>query len=207
MNHAIKIESLDKPQEYWDKVGELVKEFLIDELNFTDNRVQEIECRSRDGFMPYSSNKGGYQAHSYGSQLDAYFEPTDFEEYDKLCVETYDEKLKDALKENNLTQEVYDKGISNDDKDILAIREEFEQYCSDYDSSAIQAMFKIENDTTIYFYVGIGGRDAPYFRSFESSFDHEITFDSIEELETKLETLTECEKVRRIQYANEMKFS
>lgn len=207
MNHAIKIENLSRPKEYWDKVSVILKDFLS-EMNFIDYRINEIECRSRDGFMPYSSNKGGYQAYAYGSSLDAFIEPTGFKEYDKLCLKTYNEKEKDAIKEANITRKKYEKGIANDDSDMLSIRDDFEMnYCGDYDSSAITMLLKVENDNTIYFYVGIGGQDAPYFRSFESSFDHEITFDSIKELKLKLEALKESDNVKDIQWLLCDKFS
>jgi hypothetical protein len=205
--HALKIENLSYSEQYANQVSDILKSFIEDNFEFLDERIEKIPCRSYSGFMPFSNNKGGWQAFAYGSQLDGYICPTGFKEYDKLCENTYNSHVESICENNDLTLEQWNKGLDEDNIDIIELRDEMEMnYCSDYDSSGIELMLKLENENTLYVYFGIGGQDAPYFRSFESTFDYEIKFDNAFELKKKLNNLLKENDVISIQSELEWRF-
>jgi hypothetical protein len=198
---AIKIEDLDYNELYASQIENTLKSFIKDNFDFLDESITPISCRTVSGFIPYSNNKGGFNADAYISQLDGYFNsPSGFDEYDNTCLKTYEYKVKTICIEHNLTLAQWNEGLDNDDHNMIQLREDVEMsYCSDYDSSKIEFMLKLEDENTLYVYFGIGGSDAPYFRNLESNFDFEIKFNDIFELRKKLNDLLNDDNVKLIQ--------
>lgn len=194
--HPIKVEDLNKPVEYWNEVADTFKDFLIDEIGFMSDWVQSFECRRRDGFIPYSSNKGGMKGYHYSDQLTHYFEPTGFEKFDDECIKTYNYLIDTNLEESNISKKDYENGIDNDNQEMLDFREEIERSFGEYESSYFETMLKIEDDNTLYVYFGLFASDAPYHRNADSSFDFEINFNSVNELKKKLYKLLDDDRVK-----------
>lgn len=193
--HPIKVEDLNRPVEFWNKVADIFKEFLVDEMGHLPEWVGEFECRRRDGFIPYSSNKGGMRGYHYGDQLQYYFDNTGFENFDKECEKTYDYIIDCFLDDAKITREEYEKGIDNNDENMLNLREEAEQSFREYESTYFETMLKIEDDNTLYVCFTLSASDAPYHRGYDDIIEYEIKFNSVDELKEKLYNLLENDDV------------
>lgn len=194
---AIKDESLCYSSEYALQVDNTLREFLEENFN---NRVEGIMCRSCSGFIPYSNNKGGYEATSYDSQLQAYFQPTTFKEFDEQCVKTYNYLIEYNLEEENISKEDYEKGIDNDDADMLALREEVEQSFGEYESSQFRVLLKLESETMLFVSFMLSASDAPYHRGYDSCLDFEVKFNNVDELKKQLDEIIKDDNVVRFQW-------
>jgi hypothetical protein len=189
MNLAIKNESLEYSNEYALEVNKVLKCFIEENFMIHEAWVNEIECRRRDGFIPYSNNMGGYTSCNYGCQLHDYFCPTGFENYDKVCVDTYDYVTKCYLEDRKISIEEYNKALDNNCTDMISIRDEIEMGFGEYEGSCYKAMLKLEHEDTLYVAFTLSASDAPYFRNYDDIIEFEITFNNANELKQKLNNL------------------
>lgn len=109
MNLKLRSFSLDKP--YLDQNLMLdstlkqaiasLKAYLKDKMYWSSCDFESVECRSRDGFIPYKDNCGGYQIH----EIVPYCEHGDNSVLDEYCYEN-GELLDDFDSDGH-----YDKGL------------------------------------------------------------------------------------------------
>ena len=195
--HAIKIEDLNKPESFWNDVSKTLKDFLIEDIGYyIKDWINPIECRRRDGFIPYSSNKGGFSAFHYGNQLDFYFQPSGFDSFDSTCESTYNYVVECALEEHKISLEDYEKGILENNKEMLSIREDIEMNFGEYESCMFETMLKIENDNTLFVSFMLKANDAPYFRSYDDCIDFEVKFNTINQLKKELNKIINDDRVQ-----------
>lgn len=190
-----------------------VKETLKDVLENFDfafegfrPELDEIEHRSRDGFIPYSHNRGGFDVKSF-SDLYEYFGtgqvPCD------AMQKAIDQGLKDALEafvENNpevLFQGIapeelsyhslYDAGLGQYAEILSETEREF--LSGDYSSvmSQVRVMYHGVNAGmhSLTVFASLSWTDAPYHRSSDVLEERLITFKTQKELETKLKAALE----------------
>jgi hypothetical protein len=195
--NALKIEDLHYNETQANEIVEVLKDFLINDIGYLTDWVQDIECRHRSGFIPYSNNKGGLQAHEYRSQLDFYFCPTtNFKAFNNACEHTYNYLIDNMLEEEKISKEDYEKGIDNDDLDMVGLRDEVEQSFGEYEAVCIETMLKMESTGNLYVGFFLNASDAPYFRGYDDSIEFDVKFSTIDELKTKLDKITDDKRVQ-----------
>lgn len=194
--NALKIEELSYTENQANEITSVLKDFLINDIGFMSDCINEIECRRRDGFIPYSNNKGGLQAHEFRSQLDFYFQPTSFEKFNEVCENTYNYVTECFLEDAKISLEDYNKGLDQDDNDMLSLREEIEMSFGEYEMACFEVMLKIESTGNLFVGFFLNASDAPYFRGYDDSIEFDVEFNNIEDLKNKLDEITEDEKVQ-----------
>ena len=202
MQHAIKIEDLDKPKKYWDDIAEVLQDFLKDGIGFMNEWIEELECRRRDGFIPFSHNKGGYRGYHYGNQMDYYICPTyNFDKFNKACEHSYNYHIESCLeydKDIDMDKEAFNKALDNDENWALELRNQYEmemlgdEYCSTF----FECMMKIVDDNNIEVSFFLCASDAPYHRGYDDSIEFDIEFSSINELKNKLNKILDDNRVK-----------
>jgi len=194
---AIKIEDLNYSEKYAEQIETTLYDFLEDGIGYaTKEWIQPINCRRYDGFIPYSNNKGGFQAHQYSDQLTHYFEPTGFKKFDAVCENTYNYVIECGLEDREISLGDFNKGLDNNDYDMVSIRDEIEESFGEYEQSCFETMLKIEDNNTLFVAFMLKASDAPYFRGYDDSLDFEIKFTNIFELKTELNKLLENKDVQ-----------
>ena len=118
-----------------------------------------VECRSRDGFIPYSDNCGGYELHA----VIPYCEHGDDSVLDEYCFNAEGDLLDDFDCDGN-----YDKGLY-----IIFKYEGVNE----------------KNEHVFYVNCSYGNGDAPYFRTkhLPTIFENEIKGKSISVIKNKLD--------------------
>jgi hypothetical protein len=189
MNHAIKIENLEMNEQLADQYAEVIKDFLSS-LEFSDDRIESLESRRRDSFIPHSYNCGGFEAIAYDSQFHAQFESTGFENTDKVLNKYYDYDLKSWLEENNKPA---DYKMTQSDYESL---DEYRQ--SDDATVQFQARVMMTSDTTasVDFYVSV--INTPYHRSSDDNLELEIKFKTPAGMKRQLIKLLKNDFVRNL---------
>lgn len=177
MKHAIKIEDLDLSQNEADKL-EIVCHNFISDLGYSNDRIEAIECRRRDGFIPYSRNKGGLEARSYMFQHYFPNENTGFDNTDKVLERYYDHDLESYLKEHNITEL---------DESHYESFDEYKQSSEDTIELMARIMFNSESVCTVFFFVSAS--DSPYHRSYDDCFEKTIKFKNASDLKKQLDKL------------------
>ena len=108
--HALKIESIDMNEIDATDLADFMKQQLETIAHDTMN-VEPIECRRRDGFIPFSHNNGGYRCHSWESIHSGYASDAieKWLERDREdCFETFLKNhtdLKSTTKHEDLTED------------------------------------------------------------------------------------------------------
>ncbi len=181
--HAIKIENLEMSRQLADQYLSVIKDFITD-LEFPKDRIDSFECRSRDGFSPYSHNKGGLEGVSY---LYSTYENTGFDKVDEV-QENHRQNATDAWYEENKIDKtkVSYQDLTSDQQDDLANFET--EYLQD-DSIQFQARVMITSDTTANVDFYISASDAPYHRSSDDRLELEIDFKSPAGMKRKLNAI------------------
>lgn len=177
MKHAIKIEDLDLSKDQADKLETVCHNFISD-LGYSNDRIEAIECRRRDGFIPHSHNKGGLEARSYLLQYSLTNGLTGFTNTDKVLDKNYQYNLESYLQDNNLTE--------LDESHY----ESFDEYCRDSDDTIelmTRIMFNSESECTVSFFVSAS--DSPYHRQYDDYFEHTIEFKNASDLKKQLDKL------------------
>jgi hypothetical protein len=182
MKHALKIEELEIKQTKADKIVEVLKDFLTDNLNFNSERVSELECRSRDGFIPFSHNKGGLEAVAFMDQMYAEQWVSAFKNASKTLEKYYKYNVELFCKERGITK------LDYDDNDLI---EAFDNWRENSESTVLfsaDLMLTSESELNIRLCVCV--KDAPYHRQYDDLIEFNVKFKNITELRTKLKAIT-----------------
>ncbi len=186
--HAIKIEDLEMGRSYADAIVEELTDFAL-ELGYSKDRLDELDCRSRDGFSPYSHNKGGIGAIAYVDQYNAECEGTGFDNCDATLKKYADYDLESFLEKEGVTEMDYD----NDD-----MRERFDEYRrSDDDATVLFGLdMMLLSDTELNLRFTVCAKDSPYHRKFDDLISIDISFKSIAGLKQKLARVLKRQDVK-----------
>jgi hypothetical protein len=180
-DHALKIENIiGASQDELDNISEVLRQVGNDLLG--DGRLQELECRRRDGFIPHSWNMGGWGASSFSTIRDVMGSGmmTGSKKVNELIEKYYNERYNEVL-ESFLSE----KQIKELDYDNLELMDEFytsldESFCSDYDSISVEYQGRYLGYEmgvhTISLNVFISVTDAPYFRKSDDDIEVIIKF-------------------------------
>lgn len=205
--HALKIETISNlDQSTADSISEMLKEFCIEVLDSSD-RINEIECRRRDGYIPHSWNKGGWENYGYTSvdMVMGSGYSTGSDTFDSLIEEYYCTELKECWE-----RFCDDKGIDAA-KDLDDLSDELkDEYYNDYEDSWFDAEYnsvQVEIQArylgyeagihTISLNVFLCASDAPYHRKSDDDLEIEITFRSLKSkrFQTKLKkAVSKCKE-------------
>ena len=184
---AIKNESLNLDDNQAIEIDRVLLDFTTKVKNsfywISESRVTPLDCRHRDGFSPYSHNKGGYEVEVslHSSQLD------DLGFYHK--AEEHHEYLKSLI--DNI-------GSLSDDEVWDEIDRLDDEACACF---YFQAMLNSETELSIK--LGMYFSDAPYFRhetDQDTVKEFEIEFKDARDLRVKLSKL-----LHRMSFNSEVK--
>lgn len=194
MNHALKTERINVEIGVADGIQECIHEFLT-ELGYSNDRISELECRSRDGFIPHSHNLGGLEAIAFTDQFMASIEGTGFDKAD----ETLERYRKMDVEYFLADRPTYPKDESKwtDDQ-----REKFDEYRQN-DSEAT-VLFSVDcmltglerGVFTLNIRMCVCVKDAPYHRQFDDKLEFDITFKHCKSLGEKLKKLLRNKDVK-----------
>lgn len=182
--HALKVEDFPSiPMRSFDAIANALREFTNEALDVHDREVEAIECRSRDGFIPYSHNKGGFQKVAFTSlgtmQGTGYATGSD----------KFNQIVEELIKNN---REYFDRSeFDSDDAFEDAIHESL--YDNDYNSVMVKVQVlyngyangKHEVDVSVM----LEATDAPYHRGYDDLLEKSIRFTTVKELRSKLKAL------------------
>lgn len=176
MNHALKIEDLGITEKKADLLKKAVFDFIV-ELGFSPERISLLECRSRDGFIPYSHNKGGLSATAHYDMLSAALSGTGFNNTDSTVEEYYS----NAIKELQV-------------KSLIQSRKNLQDWFSgDSVLFSLDVMFTGVNEVNLRFCVC--AQDTPYHRQYDDLIDMDITFKNVTDLKAKLKKVLRNKQV------------
>ena len=183
MKHALKIENINLEEKQANRLIEILKEFA-NELGYSQDRISDLECRRRDGFIPFSHNYGGIEAVAFGSQDYFQCEGTGFENADNTLEKYYEYDLENFEKENG-----------PQDKWTEKQRDEFYEYrASDSEASILfsldimhQGIEKGIHSLNLRLCVCV--KDAPYHRTYDDLIEVNLTFRTFASLERQLAKL------------------
>ena len=136
--------------------------------------IEEFEYQSRDGFIAYDSNRGGFDLISVESV------PFIFDSYRYCVQDKIDKLMQDTI---NLYKE---ENPNTSDEDIEL---DIMNYADCYDDIAWRIRVFYRGFNTIEIFVGYDF-DAPYFRGIEhDTFETTITFERLPDLQWQLESV------------------
>lgn len=190
--HAIKLEDLEMTRREADKIIDELAVFLTQGLDYTADRVENLECRSRDGFMAYGHNKGGLSANTFRDQFYVQIEGgTGFKEADKTLDKYEDYSIEYFIKDTKLN-----KDKSNWTENDYEKFDEFQM--EDTDSTVLfstDLMLTSENELNIRMCVCV--KDAPYHRQYDNLLKFDIKFKNSIDLAKKLNKLLKNKDVKK----------
>jgi hypothetical protein len=188
--HALKLEDLEIRLEVANEYVEVMRDFLS-ELGFSDERIDSFECRHRDGYSPYSHNKGGIEGIAYRGQTDC-CQNTGFENTDEVLERNSNYLLETFAKENGLDVSKYD-GWTDEQ-----LNNWWEYERSDEDTVQFQARIMFTSETTANVDLYVSASDSPYHRRSDDKLEIEIEFKSVNGLKQKLNRLKKNAFVARL---------
>lgn len=182
MKHAIKIEDLSIDQKYADAIVEVLRDFLTD-LGYSKDRINELESRRRDGFIPFSHNKGGLEAVAFVDQESVRgmggtgFKNADatIEKYFEFDVEHFESEVFKARSET-WTEEQRDKFYESRHEDDQA-------------TVLFSADLMLNSETELNVRLCVCVKDAPYHRQYDDKLEFDLEFESLAGLKRKLKAL------------------
>lgn len=163
------------------KIVELLRETVQESYQLEGKLdVENVEWQSRDGFMAYDHNRGGFSRLSYdridhlvgsGTKL-----TTEVKKWiDESYNDNYSEVLKNNPKLNENTDEFYNELDSS--------------FCSEYDCLGYKVQILYNGNNMIDIVCGYT-YDAPYFRGFDViTLQKQIKFKNYSDLKKKLAKL------------------
>lgn len=174
-NHALKIEDLKIDLKQADEIKEVLSDFLEHGLNFRADRISILESRSRDGFIPYSHNKGGVEAIGFMDQSQAEYELSHIFENSHKTLEKYrGYDLKQFKEDNKIPQDA-----ELDETQI----DKFDDYrINDESTVLLSADLMLTDENTLDIRLCVCVKDAPYHRTYDDMLSLDVEFDSILEL-------------------------
>jgi hypothetical protein len=182
MNHALKIEDLELNKRTADAIVKAVREFIL-ELGYSKDRISELDCRSRDGFIPFSHNKGGLEAIAFIDLYSAYsMGGVGFDNADVTIVKYYEYCLESLELKN--TKELTEEQHS-----------QIEHYCSE-DTVLFSLDAMLTDEHTINLRFCVCAKDTPYHRQYDDLIDIDVEFKNVTELKKKLKKLLKNEDIK-----------
>jgi len=186
--HAIKIENFPElnTSEADDIVYMLTE--VAEELDL-QHRIDNIECRRRDGFIPHSWNNGGIQSHGY-TDIGGIVGSGMFSGSDKLNTiveEYYEQNCKDALEQfienNNLSPELTHDDLTDEQREeCWEIEDEYN--LGNYASVCVEYQGRYlgyENgEHEISLNVFLSASDAPYHRQTDDDVEIILKFKKLD---------------------------
>lgn len=182
--HALLIENLELDTAKADEIVEALKEFAND-LGYSSDRINSLECRSRDGFIPHIHNYGGIECIAFGLPYSLPNGCTGFPNAD-ATIEKYSQMNRDDYAEQI--------GVKEDDWNEEQ-REEFYEYESSDDEASILYSLDIMHtgidkgihSLNLRFCVCV--KDMPYHRKYDDKIEIDLSFKTINGLKGKLNKL------------------
>lgn len=198
--HAIKIEDLKIEKNKADLMIETFRE-ILDDLGFQYDRIEKVECRKRDGFIPYFHNKGGLMGRAFIDNASLVGMGYD---YGDDILSKWHNSMIDSYKEDHSGKFKYLEKYRNSDKEktnlYYKVEEHFYNYIDDYESDYSTTMFEVRfmvlDDETIDVDVFGCTNDAPYFRSSDYNEHKNFKFKDAENFKNEvMQFLDNCECV------------
>lgn len=192
--HALKIERMPpKAASMADQIVAELREFA-ESIDYSFDRISDLECRSRDGFIPHSHNYGGIECVAFRNQY-------------SCCENTGFENTDETLR----------KGWECDLENFLADRPEYPKSYSDLTDAQCEELdeYRRESDDTVLFSLDIMhtgfergihsinlrfcicAKDSPYHRKYDDLFEFDITFRTIESLKRQLAKIMRDRNVQK----------
>ena len=189
--HAIKLDDLDLTLKVANEYVSVMTEFL-ESIGFSSDRIDAFESRRRDGYIPFSHNKGGIQGICYRDQHST-CQNTGFKKTDAVLAE-YSQYAVDAFKEENpQLKDVRYCDWSNDDQDRLA---DFEFEYASEDTIQFQARIMMTSETTANVDLYVSASDTPYHRQSDDKLELTIEFKTPAGMRRKLNAILKNEFVQ-----------
>jgi hypothetical protein len=187
--HPLKIEALDINKDRADQIEVIMHDFFTD-LGFRTERIDSLECRSRDGFSPFSHNKGGLEAIAFRDQYMASMEGTGFENADKTL-----DKYEEYDRETFLTEVLkVDKSHEMNESEW----EEYDEYRRNDEQSTVlfstDLMLTSESSLNVRMCVCV--KDAPYHRQYDDKIEVDVEFKTLKSLKSQLNKLLKRDDVK-----------
>lgn len=190
IKHTLKLEELDLNEFEATKIVNAFKTFA-NQIGYKEDRISDLECRRRDGFLPNSNNMGGIECVAFRDQECCYFEGTGFKNADKTINEYRDMDIVEFEKSfgpyNNWTEKQ---------------SEEFEESrMSDDQSSVLFAMDvmyegKIGTKHRANIRITVCVKDAPYHRQYDDLISIDLEWRFYKELEEQLLALLDTKQIK-----------
>lgn len=191
--NALRIEKMNISETEANRIVEVLRDFSI-ELGFNQERIEDLDCRRRDGFIPNSYNFGGLACVAHGSQYHFEMNGTGFKNITKTLAEHYQYDLEMFLKEYNITEKQYEESESH--------QENFDDMRAESDDDVLLSLDMMHNGVeeetglhTVNLRFCLSAKDAPYHRKYDDMFEYDIEFSTAEELCSKLRTILKSNKV------------
>lgn len=190
--HALLIENLEIDTTKADAIVEALKEFA-ENVGYSSDRISELECRSRDGFIPYSHNYGGIECVAFAFPYSLPNGCTGFpkadatiEKYSQMNKDHYSEQI--GVNENDWTdkqrEEFFEYEYSDDQASIL--------YSLDIMHTGLEAGIHSIN---LRFCVCV--KDMPYHRKYDDLIDIDISFKTLNGLKGKLAKIAKRKDIKQ----------
>ena len=185
--HALKIEAVEIKESFADEIVATLKSFASD-LGYSKDRISQLECRRRDGFIPHSHNLGGIECVAFRDQYTAQINGTGFENADKTLDKYRQYNVEYFLADNESVPK-------NESDWSTAQQDQFDEYCqNDTESDVLYSLDIMYTGVergihTVNVRACVCVKDAPYHRQYDDLIETEITFKTISGLETKLNKL------------------
>lgn len=202
-------QELSKTDDNYETLGQPVKdtiESFVNDILTTDRKIDSIEFKRRDGFIPFSHNRGGILKTGFtdlmcfwGSGLDSgseKFNDKVQEHIDyslKKALDDFKDDFKEELKsipENQLNyHDLNDSGHTELAEKLSGY--EYEALMGDYSQVMADCRFMYHGDNTASISVGLHSSDAPYFRDklCDAALEVEIEWNTLADLQKQLDEL------------------
>lgn len=174
MKCALKIEDLGMSELDANRIIQSFKNFAR-EIGYSEDRISDLECRSRDGFYSYSHNKGGIECVAFRDQYMTQLQGTGFKNADKTLdlYESYDVDLfineykypKDPNKWTDTQRETFDASRNEDSEATIMFG--FDLMYMGKEGSKHQANLRFT----------VCVKDAPYHRQYDDLISIDIEWD------------------------------
>ena len=179
--HAIKLDDLDLTLKVANEYVSVMTEFL-ESIGFSSDRIDAFESRRRDGYIPFSHNKGGIQGICYRDQYSC-CQDTGFENTDAVLAKYSNYNLESFAKDRGLDVSKYSEWTEKHLEDWY----EYEQ--SDEDTVQFQARIMMTSETTANVDLYVSASDTPYHRESDDKLELTIEFKTPAGMRRKLNAI------------------
>lgn len=191
--HPLKLEDLNISLKIGNEYVEVIREFL-EALSFSSDRIDNVECRRRDGYIPHSYNEGGLEGICYRDQSST-CENTGFKNADEVLSQNAQYNLKCFAEENGLDVALYGEWTEEQLESWYNVESEYSQD----DTIQFQARVMFTSETTANVDLYVSASDSPYHRKSDDRLELEIEFKSPKGLARKLKTILKHKFVQKFE--------